>query len=118
MNGVVGFAAILGVAHHASRVPSKSPAQLRAPLKARSSPAEHSHLTGKDLVCRDAEAKETAAYFRAVMTPQTKEGKLEISCKVRHQSFGPHPIPVHLSWQCLTLRGLSCRLMRGSKMCS
>ena len=118
MNGVVGSGTIFYVAYLASKMPIKSPAQFHMPLKARGSPAEHSHLTGNDLVCRDAEAKETVAYFRSVMTPQTKEGKLEVSCKVRQQSFERHPIHVHLSWRCLTLRGSSCRLMRGSKMCS
>ena len=44
--------------------------------------AEQSHLTGKDFVCKDLASKQTIAYFRAVMTPQSKEGKFEISDEV------------------------------------
>lgn len=45
--------------------------------------AEQSHLTGKDFVCKNLANKQTVAYFRAVMTPQAKEGKFEISDEVR-----------------------------------
>lgn len=40
---------------------------------------EQSHLTGNDFVCKDLATRQTVAYFRSVMTPQTKEGKLEIT---------------------------------------
>ena len=33
-------------------------------------------------MCKDVASKQTVAYFRAVMTPQTKEGKLEIADEV------------------------------------
>ena len=39
-------------------------------------------MTGKDYYCKDIISGETVAYFRAVMTPQLKEGKLEISHQV------------------------------------
>jgi len=72
------------------------------------SPVEQGHLTGNDFVCKDLATKQTVAYFRSVMTPQTKEGKLEISSKAsrkdrKHFAMIPSSIqeqcrPTHVPW--------------------
>lgn len=64
--------------------------------------AEQSHLTGKDFVCKDMTSKETIAYFRAVMMPQSKAGKLEISNQASFLCPFLH-IPHNLSQQALYL---------------